>query len=197
MTRIEKKKIRGPALVVVAVGLLVVFSCTERNPHYDPDAYCEPGIRKCDPDTGVVLVCTSEGKWPLPDGDERWIIECWEDAMCFEGRCVPDEEARVLVCEHESDCSDDKICSPLVSPEDISTLAGYCIRPPYPEGREAGRPCNTSTQCMSGRCTRNVCLEMCTDSSDCSVDGHDCVELDLTVDGIRYPNIITGCVPQG
>lgn len=189
------KKFKCSALMGLPVSLLVIFSCTERNPQYDPDAYCEPGTRKCDP-TGVVLVCTGEGRWPSPDAEDQWVIECWEDAMCFEGRCVPDEESRELDCEREADCGENRICSPLVSHEDISTLAGYCIRPPYPDGREAGRACNTSTQCMSGRCTRNVCLEMCSDSSDCSVEDHVCVFLDLTVDGIRYPNIIKGCVPQ-
>ena len=181
-------------LFLIPVGFVAVFACTERNPHYNPDAYCEPGERKCH-ETGVALVCQTDGEWPSPDSGDQWVIECWDETTCDEGYCVPDEGARQRPCEKEEDCGEGDICAALVSHEDFSVLDSYCIAPPNPGGREAGRPCNTSSQCMSLRCTRNVCLEICTDTADCSVEGQVCDSLDLTVDGIRYQNMISGCVP--
>lgn len=126
---------RWVALFAVPMGLLVVFACTERNPRYDPEAYCETGERRCDP-SGVVLVCTDANEWPAPDAGDRWVIECWQDTACEEGRCLPDADARLRPCLREGDCDGGRLCSALVSHEDPNTLAGVLCDAAQP--RRAG-----------------------------------------------------------
>jgi hypothetical protein len=182
--------------VFVITGLLFVWACTERNPDFDPESYCETGQRRCGA-ADTIVICNADHQWPDPAETSQWVIDCWQETMCSEtaGACVPDDGAVERPCARFSDCGTDRICAALVSPDEPADLAGYCITPPHADGREGGQACNTSSQCKSGRCTRNVCFRICQETADCTQEGHVCEALDLTVDGRKYWGKVKGCVP--
>jgi hypothetical protein len=146
-------------------------------------------------DQDTILICDSENGWPDASVAGQWVIDCWPDTECVEGLCLPDEQASQRPCERAGECDSALVCSALPSPAKPSELEGFCVAPPYPSGRNGGEACNISSQCKSGRCTRNVCFQICQDGGDCPNSEHVCESLDLTVDGVRYLGKVKGCVP--
>lgn len=182
---------------VVVGGLMLLWlacACTERNPDYDQYAYCEVGQRRC-LDTRVVLICQTGHIWPTPDAGTDAVLNCWDETECSDGMCVPDEAATARPCGTPADCDASRVCTILISPDDHSTLGTYCILPPNPSGRASGVGCNAADECMTGRCTRGVCYGACQETTDCPSAAHECLSLNLTIDGVRVEGAVKGCVP--
>ncbi len=177
----------GGATLVLAS----LLACTEKNPDYDPDAYCTAGERRCAGEL-VVEVCMPSNEWPDLSSGEPWVQDCWDGTTCDEGACVP---SPVQPCVTQADCSGSDVCTILVDPGWSDRLATFCIPSPNPSGFESGVACNSGDQCKSGRCTRQVCFSACQSPSDCSTDGYECVGLELTIDGVRSNKTVSGCVP--
>ncbi len=179
------------ALGSVALGLLcVTLACTKVNPDYDPEAYCEPGTRRC-ADQGRVLVCRQDESWPEPDAGPPWVYGCWEGTTCDQGRCIA--EGAASPCTLQSDCGEGLVCTFVLGPD--GQVATFCLPPPNPSGAGPGQACNSASDCRSGRCTRHVCFEPCRTAADCTNAAQVCDSLDVTVDGLKFRDAILGCVP--
>ncbi len=181
----------GAGAAIATMAWLVTLACTEKNPDYDPDAYCTPGERRCAGEF-VVQVCQPSSQWPDLGAGEPWVQDCWDGTTCDQGACVP---AQVTPCVTQADCSDGQVCTILVDPDQPDRLGTFCIPSPNPSGFESGVACNSGSQCQSGRCTRQVCFGACQGPSDCTQEGYECVALDLTIDGVRSKGSVSGCVP--
>lgn len=181
--------------LLAAVSLLfLLLACTERNPSYDVLAYCNAGQRRC-LDQKVVLICQPDSTWPDSDAGSAWFTTCWDETECIEGVCAPDSTASSRICQKSSECDSGRVCTLLLNPDSLDMVGAYCVTPPYPAGRTGGMACQTPEDCLSGRCTRNVCFEACTEQTDCSNTLHECQPLSVTIDGIRAQNTVLGCVP--
>lgn len=182
---------------VVAGALALLYlaaACTERNPDYDEWAYCERGERRCFGDR-LVLICQEGHTWPTPDAGTDGVLNCWDETVCSEGLCVPDEAAAARPCSTQADCDANRVCTILIRPDDPASLGTYCILSPNPSGRPSGVGCNAPEECLTGRCTRGVCYGACTETADCPSAAHECQLLNLTIDGVRIEGAVRGCVP--
>lgn len=176
--------------LLVGVVSLVVVGCTERNPSFDPDggAPCVSGERQCD-DQGLTIEICTEDATGFTD-----LRECYTASHCDDGVCVPDSAAEP--CVKAADCTAaGDACSVLVDPAQPDRLGTWCLPSPNPAGRTGGQACSSHVQCQSGWCFRQVCFEACTEASDCTNNQHQCVRLNVTVDGVRDSYNIQGCVP--
>ena len=187
MALLKKSKV-GTA--TAGLTLATILACTKANPDYDPNAYCQAGARKC-ADDGTVLICQKDESWPSEDAGEPWVYHCWDGTSCEAGRCVAGSSARS--CEVQSDCDGNLVCTFVLGQD--GKVSTYCLPPPNPSGQGPGRACNDGAECLSGRCTRRVCFEPCTQSSDCTNPGQVCDSLDVTVDGLKFQDAVRGCVP--
>ncbi len=170
--------------------LLVILACTKANPDYDPEAYCEPGARRC-ADGETVLVCRQDESWPDPDAGEPWVYGCWAGTKCAEGRCLAEESTPT--CTLQADCGGSLVCTFALGPD--GQVGTFCLPPPNPSGAGPGQACNVASDCLSGRCTRHVCFEPCETAADCTNPGQECDSLDVTVDGLKFRDAVLGCVP--
>ena len=188
---------RPAVLIRATVGGVMLFlaatACTERNPDYDPLAFCTPGERRC-LDQRISLICQQGGGWPDLDAGAQWVVSCWDETECSSGVCVPDEQAAARPCTVPADCDADRVCTVIIDPNDHENLGTYCILSPYDNGRESGVGCNSPEECKTGRCTRGVCYGACAEASDC-LAAHECSPLDMTIDGVRVSGAAKGCVP--
>lgn len=179
-------------LIPLLAPLLAVSlaACTERNPTFDPDGgpICIAGERQCDPGALSIEICTEDATGFVP------LRDCYDGSQCEDGLCMPG--AGATACGRAADCtatSDE--CTVLVNPLQPDRLGTWCLPAPHVLGRPGGQACSVHEECRSGWCFRQVCFEACQAASDCTNTQHQCVRLNVTVDGVRDSYNIQGCVP--
>ncbi len=176
-------------LPVLALSALWVAACTELNPHFDPDGgpLCVAGERRCDATGDSIEICTEDATAFEP------LRDCFDQSRCVGGACTPN--TGTADCERPTDCASDQACTVLVDPLQPDRLGTWCLPAPNPAGRVGGQACTSHAECRSGWCFRQVCFEACVDASDCTNEQHQCLQLNVTVDGVRDYYNIQGCVP--
>ncbi|MCD6497719.1 MAG: hypothetical protein J7M25_05355 [Deltaproteobacteria bacterium] len=192
MTTLRRRTWAVAGLVGSMLLLLVLFACTEKNPDYDPNRFCDPGTRRC-LDDQTRQVCLPSATWPDGDAGTPWTETCWTGAVCENGICVASPNA--VRCSKQGDCAANEVCTVLVDPKDPTSLGTFCIAPPYPGKLTAGQACNAADDCAAGLCTRHVCFDACTVAADCRNQQLVCETLDVTVEGVRRAGVVSGCVP--
>ena len=102
-----------------------------------------------------------------------------------EGPAEGEGEGGPLACLRDADCNEGRVCILSVDPDTPAGIRQECGRP---SGAGAGGgPCDSGSDCLTGRCLDTGCFSACLNEADCG-PVQDCTEVVVVVDDRGTPD---------